>query len=415
MEKLQPNARIVAAGAHLVEETGTIELPVSLHFLNVRSGQTISADDAIKALTPLGFDVDYDGDDTLNVRVPSWRATGDVDIKDDILEEVCRMIGYENFEYLPPTITLEKPIRQLDVESERAIREYLAFRAGLQEIFTYPWVADAFVDTAGEDANELIKLASPPSPDRQHLRGTLIPGLLEATVLNSRYYETFGLFEVAQVFSKGEVSHYAEEEKLPLQERHLGIALAGVGPFLLFRRLKGILTQLPRFGRIQGWSFKQVGEKMPWADHNAWLKIVNDEGEEIGCMGLLSPKATEESGARVMCVALAELNMEKLIPLQSRDNRFRHLPQFPLVEQDLSILIGEDVTWAQIAEAVANHVHDAEFIEEYRGEQIPAGKKSLMFRFRLASDTGTLTADEIEQLRSRLIKKLKYTLGAEMR
>ena len=114
-----------------MRETEAIEIPVSLRFLNVRSGHAITADDAIKALKPLGFDVAYDGDDTLNVLVPSWRATGDVDIKDDVLEEVCRMIGYENFEYKPPVITLDKPIRQLAKESERAIREYLAFRAAV--------------------------------------------------------------------------------------------------------------------------------------------------------------------------------------------------------------------------------------------------------------------------------------------
>ncbi len=415
MAELQPDARIVAAGAHRVYETAAIEIPVSLHFLNVRSGHAISADDAINALTPLGFDVTYDGHDTLHVSVPSWRATGDVSIKDDILEEVCRMIGYENFEYKSPIITLDEPVRQLGFESERAIREYLAFRAGLQEIYTYPWISDTFIDITGDDTNALVALASPPSPDRRYLRGSLVPNLLEASVLNSRYYEAFGLFELTQVFKKGAVSPSIEKEKLPVQERHLAIAIAGAEPFELFRKLKGILAQLPRYGRIQEWKFKQSGDKMPWADRNAWLKIVSDEGDELGNFGLLSPKATEDSGLRVPCVAIAEINVEKLVPLQSRDNLYERLPQFPLVEQDLSIVIDEDVSWAQVYEAAANHVHDAEFVEEYRGEQVPEGKKSLMFRFHLASDTGTLTADEIEQLRHRLIKKLKHTLGAEMR
>ena len=104
-----------------------------------------------------------------------------------------------------------------------------------------------------------------------------------------------------------------------------------------------------------------------------------------------------------------------MVPLQSRDNRFEHLPLFPLVEQDLSIVVDEKISWAQVSEAVSNHVHDAEFVEEYRGEQVPEGKKSLMFRFRLSGETGTLTAEAIDQMRSRLIKKLKYTIGAEMR
>lgn len=415
LSEWQPGARLVAAGAHRARETESIELPVSLQFLNVRSGCPITAEAAAAALTPLGFGVRFDGRDTLTLQVPSWRATGDVSIKDDILEEVCRMIGYENFRYTPPAITLGKAVRQLGMESDRAIREFLAYRAGLQEIFTYPWVDDSFLSITGGETDSLVSLASPPSPDHHYLRGSLIPGLLEATVLNSRYYETYGLFEVAQVFAKGEVSLFTAEEKLPLQERRLGLALAGAEPFPLFRLLKGILSQIPRFGRVQGWSFAPVGDKMPWADRNAWLRIVSEDGTVIGSMGLLSPKATADSGVRVPCVALAELSLDQMVPLQSRDNRFEHLPLFPLVEQDLSIVVDEKISWAQVSEAVSNHVHDAEFVEEYRGEQVPEGKKSLMFRFRLSGETGTLTAEAIDQMRSRLIKKLKYTIGAEMR
>ncbi len=415
MKELQPESRISAAGHQHLGQTELVVLPVSLDFLSVRSGRALEADDVIATLTTLGFQVEFDRKDTLTVTAPVWRATGDIEIKDDILEEVCRMIGYDQFDFVPPVITLDSPVRQLDFESERAIREYLAFRTELQEVFTYSWPADRYLEAAGEDLATLLTLTTPPAPDRSHLRGSLVPGLLEAVAENARYYDAFGIFELAQVFLKGESHPSVPEETLPLQGRRLGIALAGDLPIVLFRRLKGILTHLPRFGRVADWTFTRGEMKAPWADRNAWLDLINEQGETVGRMGLLSPKATVASGVRQLFVAVAELDVEMLIPLPSRDNRFTHLPQFPHVEQDLSIVVDEDVSWSDIESAIASHVRRSEFVEEYRGSQVPEGMKSLMFRFWLASDEGTLSAEEIERLRNRLIKKLGHTLDAGLR
>lgn len=415
MARLQPEATVVAAGFDHAEATAPIQLEVSLAFLNIRSGRHLSAEEVIRTLAPLDFQISFDGEDTLRVLVPVWRATGDVSIKDDILEEVCRMIGYDQFDFVPPAISLIKPVRQLDFESDRAIREYLAFRAGLQEIFTYPWQADRYLEAAGMSREGLLTLSTPPAPDRSSLRGSMIPGLLEAVAENSRYYSAFGLFELAQVFKKENRSSGRGGEVLPVQERRLGIALAGEVPFLLFRKLKGILTMLPRFGRVEDWTMEKSEDRAPWADRQACLDLVNSQGSIIGKMGLLSPKATAGAGIRNSYVALAEIDLDKLVPLASRHNDFSRLPHFPLVEQDLSIMVDESVTWADIEEAIRSQVRRSEFVEEYRGSQVPEGKKSLMFRFWLGSDEKTLTAEDIEDRRKKLLKKLSHLLGAELR
>lgn len=82
----------------------------------------------------------------MHVTVPSWRSTGDVSIQADIMEEVARMYGYENFEAAPITTSFDGAINQLDKDLERRIKEYLAIRCGLQEIFTYPWMDEQYVN-----------------------------------------------------------------------------------------------------------------------------------------------------------------------------------------------------------------------------------------------------------------------------
>ena len=96
--------------------------------------------------------------------MPSWRSTGDVSLSHDILEEIARMIGYENFDFVAPAIKLEEPVNQPVLELDRAIREYLANRCGFQEVFTYPWIDDAYIKAAGLNPENHLQLAAPPAP-----------------------------------------------------------------------------------------------------------------------------------------------------------------------------------------------------------------------------------------------------------
>ncbi len=426
MATLQPGARIAAYGSARTGQTETLTVDVPLEFLCVRSGSDLSAEDVRDTLESLGFEVKIhhrsSDDIKLQVTVPTWRATGDVSMRDDILEEVCRMIGYHHIKYQPPVITLNEPVRQLRLDRLRAMKEYLAFRADLQEIFTYPWVSDTFLKAAGGDdaliSESYVKLATPPAPDRSRLRHSLIPVLLEAVVNNLRYYDSFGLFNTETIFlpCKDDRSSSASQDNgMPEQRKHLGIALVGDDAVALFLKLKGILEDLPRFSGVEPFRLIEDKEQPAWADRHAWMAITDLNDNVMGTMGLLAPKALSLAGIKQGIVALAELNLDYLVPLPSRENQFKALPYFPLVEQDLSMVVDREVTWGDIEEAIGKSVRKLEFIEEYHGAQVPEGKKSLMFRFWLGSDEGTMTPDQIEKARSRVIKKLTYTLGAKMR
>ncbi len=100
--------------------------------------------------------------------VPTWRSTGDVSIKADIMEEVARMYGYENFRAAPITTSFDGAINQLDKDLERRIKEYLAIRCGMQEIFTYPWMTDQYVSAILQDTTGILSCPRPPLPTRPH-------------------------------------------------------------------------------------------------------------------------------------------------------------------------------------------------------------------------------------------------------
>jgi phenylalanyl-tRNA synthetase beta chain len=412
IRELHPGAGLIAFNDCYPAKTEPSEIKITMDFLTARLGRELSPAEVMDSLNKLGFVADYQ-DVVFRVVVPSWRGTGDISLPDDVLEEVARMIGYENFHFIPPVITLHQAVGQRRVETDRAIREFLAYRAGLQEIFTYPWIDEKYIKAAGIPLHDCMALATPPTPETAHLRSSLIPGMLESIVTNVRYFDVFRIFEVAQVFRHGETHPSEVAETLPLQERSLAAAFVGADAATLFREAKGVLELLPRITQIAALRFAQT-EKPDWADNKAWLNILSGD-EVIGAFGVLSLKATHAAGIKRVQAVLFELNMEKLQPLPSRENRFEHLPPLPLVEQDLSVLVDETVKWRDIEELVSGMVRRCEFIEEYRGKQVPDGKKSVLFRFWLASEEKTLTAEEIEQKMNSILKKINKKLGGEIR
>lgn len=388
---------------------------VSLDWLRRRLGKALSAEEVAATLGLLGFKLSAAGDE-LTVEAPSWRSTGDISLPDDILEEIARLMGYENFDFVPPTVVLDKPINQRQNDMERAIREYLAFRCNMQEVFTYPWIEDQYIEAAGADTKDMLVLSTPPAPDQSRLRSTLVPGLLKTIFTNLRYFEEFRVFELTQVFfDRNYHSINNTPEKLPEMARHLGCAFVGDDARKLFREAKGVLEYMHRIVQMEPLSFEQV-TKPAWAEDKLWINVTR-EGHVIGDLGLLAPKAAKDAGIKRSLAVIFELDVEKLAPLASRQNSFAHLPEFPLVDFDLSVVFDENVTWEEIY-AVASKVElvrEVRFIDEYRGKQIGDGKKSITFRTWIGSDEGTLTSDKIEAITAQMTKKLSKKFGGGVR
>ena len=93
----------------------------------------------------------------------------------------------------------------------------------------------------------------------------------------------------------------------------------------------------------------------------------------------------------------------------------RHLGIHPLVDQDLSILVDESVKWKEIKDAIGMMVKELSFVEEYRGKQIPEGKKSIMLSYRIGNDDSTMTSKQIEKKMGAIVNVLKKKVGAELR
>ena len=136
-------------------------------------------------------------------------------------------------------------------------------------------------------------------------------------------------------------------------------------------------------------------------------------------MALLSKKAALACGIKVLSAVLVEMDMDKLVPFRSRTNRFAHLAEHPVTDYDISFLVDGSVKWDDIYGAImgkkAELLRDVRFVDEYKGKQVPDGKKSVTIRLVIGSGEKTLTSAEIETVANSTLKKLAKTVGAEIR
>jgi phenylalanyl-tRNA synthetase beta chain len=416
LREVQPSSTVVGFDDVHPTPTKKNHIVVDVGFLQSRLGKALNADELCGLLRRLEFEVTTDGD-RLIIDVPTWRSTGDVSIPADILEEVARLYGYENFEFKPPAIRIEGPSLNRLALTERRIKEVLAFSGDMQEVVTYPWVEDHLLTAAGMDERDTLRLAAAPAPNQSRLRPSLIPSLLKSVATNLRYFDSFRIFEAGGVFADiGYRSVDSERELLPLQRRSLGGALVGSDAEALFLDAKGLIETIQRTAHVKPLEFVRNVDA-GWAEARARLGLMVD-GRCIGALGVLTRRAKTLADIKRSQVVLFEFDLNALEPLPSRENSFQELPEFPEIDLDLSLLFPEEIEWATITpevRAVDELIREVSYVDKFRGKGIPESHKSLTLRLRLGSKARTLTVEEGKQVADRVAKALGVKFGARAR
>jgi len=412
----QPASRVIQHADAIADRPSAIKIDVPLTFLRRKLGMELSGEEMRRLLERLQFHCTVN-DAALHVSVPSWRSTGDVSLPEDIVEEVARLYGYDNLVFTPPVVKLEKPVIQPRQRMERRIREYLAFRAGMREVVSYPWVTAQALDAAAMSDTSTIGLATPPAGDVR-LQPSLIPQLLTVVTANLRHQADFRIFELSRVFLLPRTGdgHSQDKEQLPDQPHHVAAAFVGSDPAKLFLEAKAVVESMSRAVQISAISVSNVAY-IGWADPTAQLAITS-ESKTIGSLAIVSSRAKRKVGIRRGDVAMFEIDVDALTPLPSRDNRPKPIPLYPRVNYDISIIVGLTVRWND-ASAIASNAHEmiraVTFVDQYVGPQVPAGRKSLTLRLHLGSDEGTLVREQIDEIARTVMSSLRTQLDAVIR
>lgn len=416
LPQVAPGVEVTGIQDVCVESTRQATVDIDRGFMVDRIGEDLGDDTVHTTLRSLGFGTEQDGD-RFHVTVPTWRSTGDVSMRHDIVEEVARIYGYDRLIVAETSVAL-KPVRSLHRRGlDREIREQLALRAGLQEVITYPWAADHLLSATGHDKNQTVLFDGATAPDRDSLRPSLLPNLLEAVASNLRYQASVDIFEIGTVFSAASWSPYqGTYELMPEQRQMLGVALAGPDGVDLFRRLKGIIETVSRRSHLVDLAFGGDPDAV-WADPSARLGIRAGD-KEAGTLALLTPRLRRQVGIDHVQVAYAEIDLGSLEAHPSRENRFEQVPELPSTGFDLSLVVADAVTWAQVERVTAtvdDLISEVGYVGEYRGSWVPGAHRSLSLRVVLQPSQTTLTAERVGTIRTKVLEVLERELGARPR
>ena len=370
-----------------------------------------------KVLRSLGFLCEKTEEDTLNVTVPYWRS--DVNLEDDLVEEVARMVGYEEI----PTTMLSTPIpqhqpRPLEELRERAKDLLVAY--GMQEVITYSVTSlDNLIKVNALDSGITpLKLANPMSSQQEYLRTTLRCSLL-STLADNRPQEqgSVCIFESGRIYLPREGDLPEEREVLagllsgPQWESHW---LSGEGE-LGFYEAKGMVEKLLNDLGIRRATYEPSQDPVLHPGKSA--RIVA-EGTPLGVIGEVHPSVAEDFSIAGGPVAIFELAMEALLKVMPGEGRrYSPLGRFPSATRDLSIAVDRDVPAARIQEIIAKQrlVSRVQLFDVFIGKTIPAGKRSLAYHIHFQSQDRTLTAEEVNAALQSVLNSLEREVGAQLR
>ena len=382
-------------------------------------GMDVGIEQVEEVFRSLEFPTERVDEASIQVTVPYWRS--DINIEEDLIEEVVRIIGYDNV----PTTMLSAPIPYRQpapmTELRARVKEALA-AVGLQETISYPLISQEDLERVNYSAEAALPLrvANPMSAGHDHLRPTLVASLLGTLSYNEGHNEgPFRLFEQARVF-------LPQPDQLP-QEREVAVGvIAGFrsepswlvdnGP-LDFFDAKGMLNSALAFlGLTPSWE-PAAAEDSP-ALHPGRSARIMCSGAQIGILGELHPTVTERFDLRHRPATIFEIYLDALLTLPARSGRnFRSLTRFPSANRDVALVVADTVPAGRVQEILDRHrlVERVELFDVYSGENLEPGAKSLAFHVYFQSPERTLTAEEVNRTLEGLLRTLQRDLGAVLR
>jgi len=357
--------------------------------LAVKLGVTLPDEQVQSILESLQFRVSREDGD-FAVTPPSFRATKDIEIEDDLIEEVGRMFRYDNIPEQPLSSIVVPPLREPELALTRRLVELAASGLGASECYDYTFVPDAALAAVDALEHRYLRVRNPVAPEQARIRRHVMPSLLQNVAPNLRHHAEVRLFE----HGKGYQPEVQDGDGLPTETREVSFVFArreGNHPYPELR--EQIAALLARVGYpvevVRSWQ----GSDQPWV-HPVRAAALDRDGFPVGYVAYLHPGVVHALGLPAL-VALASIDVRALLGTTHVTTEYQSLPVFPELPVDIALLVPEATTVASVADFLSKVarklVRSVRLFEVYDGQGIPPGKKSLNFTVTLGAADRTLT------------------------
>jgi phenylalanyl-tRNA synthetase beta chain len=382
LREVSPGIRLVGG---LADSHGELKTPapieLTVDWLKAKLGRDLEAQDVRSIFESLGFGVEEPAPGHFRVTVPSWRATKDISIKDDLLEEVGRMLGYESITPRPPLIESVAPPQSPSRLYLRGVRN-MAVDQGFTEVYNYSFVTEEMVRAFDMDVAAHVGVTNPIASDQTLLRSSLLPAIRRNILDNSRHFQTFRLFEIGREI-------HARNRELPEEIPHFVAAMytrEGDGSASLF--------ELKRLAEcLMNGCQTRLSEPRPF-EHPERAATIAWQGEDVGRLFELHPSLGVEGRAAILNLDLS--TMDRLSA--SQEKRYQGLRRFPTSNFDITVQVASRVTAGlieqELTKAAGSNLVEIKFLYVYAEPPVPEGHKALTYRLTVGAQDHTLSPEE---------------------
>lgn len=391
LEEVSPGIRLVGGVADAYEPlpaAQAIELP--LDWLDRKLGCVVPADRVKKILESLEFRVDATSPRVFAVTAPTWRATKDVTIKDDLVEEVGRMIGYDTITPQAPLAPARVPPANPERAFHHRVRE-MAAAQGFTEVYNYSFISEKQARDFGLDSADLVEVANPIASDQNLMRASLLPGIAKNIGDNARHFDVFRLFEIGnEIHKDGEIPHFAAAIYAKDGD--------GIAGLLELKRVAECL--------LPGVEVRAAVTRIH--EHPQRAADMYHGGTLIGRLFEFHPRMVETGRAAVL-----DLDLKILEALQPPAARYQPVRRFPTSAVDITVAAPARTSIGEAQSAIPRppEVLSVEFLRDFN---LPDGRRSLSYRITAGASDRTLSSEEVGAIRSAAIEALTC-LGYESR
>lgn len=389
-----------------VKHYPTVVLDFDKRYVDRYTGIDIPSATIVKTLTGLGFGVKTDGDN-FTVTVPSWRATKDVTIKADIIEEITRIYGYDNFEVFTSESALAPVRKEVIKADEDRMKDILVKSYRLHEVHSYIWSDTQKDRELGIETPKNVAIINAQTPDHKYLRSSMIPTLLSFVKDNRAYSDNFGIFEIGHTVDGLKDNGYCNEKK------KLGCVLFSKSESEedVFNRARDIMTELSSDILHKDMLFvSAVADADFMHPVNTFAAYV--DGTEIGTLSVPHPSVLQNIDKKC-AVAFFEICTEKFASVKADTVKYSAPSKFPAIDIDMTfnVRLSElsfDKLAADARRAAGELLSDVKVKDIYTAD----GNTALTLRFSFVSNERTLTKQELSATMEDVISSLGLEVKA---
>ncbi len=391
-----------------IQPTAELRISCSASKIARVLGTDVSLERIVAILESLDFKVGVDGD-MLNVEVPSYRATKDIEFEADIIEEIGRVIGYDNITPVSP-VNLAETTRLSDAKLlQRKIQDFMVFNGRALEIMTYPMIGEKLLEQASWPVkNEKLTLVNALSPELSRMRPSMVPSLLEKAAQNQKNFSSFRFFELARSYDEGEGKAFSKDRY------QLGVVFFDRkdSPFM---DLQNVMQPLMNYLNLNA-QFTPADEKFPnslipadWpgVHPNEFLNI-RVMGKNCGFINTVHPVMARQFKIKGN-VAVAVFDITDFMDREIKDKtRYQPLPKFPSSDFDCTVVADAHTPAGDILAVMRKlKIKEAESVKIVDIFKMSEEQKAVTLRTTFLDREKTLTPEFLRQAEDRVVATLE--------